>query len=53
MRAVSSYAIAIVVTAAMLAPASGAYAQTGGLAAPNVGSITSPAPVEPPYMRDP
>jgi hypothetical protein len=52
MRAVSSYATAIV-TAAMLAPGSGAYAQDSKLSVPNV-TVTAPAvPVEPPYMRDP
>jgi hypothetical protein len=51
MRAVSSYASAIV-TAAMLATGSGAYAQDSKLAVPNV-TVTAPAaPVEPPYMRD-
>jgi hypothetical protein len=53
MRAVSSCATAIVVAAAMLAPGSGAYAQAGEPAVPNVGVITPAAPVEPPYMRDP
>jgi hypothetical protein len=52
MRAVSIYATAVVVTAAMLAPASGAYAQNSQLSVPNV-TVTAPAaPVEPPYMRD-
>jgi hypothetical protein len=52
MRVVASYATAIV-TAAMLAPASGAYAQDTSPSLPNV-TITAPAaPVEPPYMRDP
>jgi hypothetical protein len=52
MRAVSSYATAVV-TAAMLAPWIGAYAQDTKLSVPNV-TVTAPAaPVEPPYMRDP
>ena len=53
MRALSSYATAVVVTAAILAPGSGVYAQAGEPAVPNIGVITSAAPVEPPYMRDP
>ena len=52
MRAVSIYATAVV-TAAMLAPSMGAYAQDSKLSVPNV-TVTAPAaPVEPPYMRDP
>jgi hypothetical protein len=52
MRVVASYATAIV-TAAMLVPASGAYAQDTSPSLPNV-TVTAPsAPVEPPYMRDP
>ena len=52
MRTVSSCAIALV-TAAITASASGAYAQDTKLSVPNV-TITAPAaPVEPPYMRDP
>ena len=51
MRAVSNYASAIV-TAAVMASASGAYAQDTKLSVPNV-TVTAPAaPVEPPYMRD-
>ena len=51
MRAVSSYASAIV-TAAMMASASGACAQDSKLSVPNV-TVTAPAAaVEPPYMRD-
>jgi hypothetical protein len=46
----SPYAAAIVM-AAMLAPASGAYAQDTKL--PNVTVTVPAAPVEPPYMRDP
>jgi hypothetical protein len=52
MRAVSSYASAIM-TAAMMASASGACAQDNKLSVPNVGVITSAAAVEPRYMRDP
>jgi hypothetical protein len=45
----SIYATAVVV-AAMLAPASGAYAQDSNLSVPNV-TVTAPAaPVEPPYV---
>jgi hypothetical protein len=53
MRALSVYATAVV-TAAMLAPWMGAYAQNSQqLSVPNV-TVTAPAaPVEPPYMRDP
>ena len=52
MRAVSIYATAIV-TAAITAWGSGAYAQDTKLSIPNV-TVTAPAvPVEPPYMRDP
>jgi hypothetical protein len=52
MRVVSIYATAIV-TAAMLAPWIGAFAQNSQLSVPNV-TVTAPAaPVEPPYMRDP
>jgi hypothetical protein len=52
MRAVSIYATAVV-TAAMLTPWMGAYAQDTKLTVPNV-TVTAPAaPVEPPYMRDP
>src|SRR5215469_1119086 len=52
MRTVSSYASAIM-TAAITALASGAYAQNSQLTVPNV-TVTAPAaPVEPPYMRDP
>jgi hypothetical protein len=52
MRAVSIYATAVV-TAAMLAPWIGAFAQNSQLSVPNV-TVTAPAaPVEPPYMRDP
>jgi hypothetical protein len=51
MRAISSYATAIV-TAAMIASASAAYAQDNKLSVPDV-IVTAPAtPVEPPYMRD-
>jgi hypothetical protein len=42
-----------IVTAAMMASASGACAQDSKLSVPNV-TVTAPAaPVEPPYMRDP
>jgi hypothetical protein len=52
MRAVSICATAVV-TAAMLTPWMGAYAQDTKLTVPNV-TVTAPAaPVEPPYMRDP
>jgi hypothetical protein len=52
MRTVSSCASALV-TAAITASASGAYAQDTKLSVPNV-TITAPAaPVAPPYMRDP
>jgi hypothetical protein len=52
MRTASSYASAIV-TAAITASASGAYAQDTKFSLPNV-TVTAPAaPVEPPYMRDP
>jgi hypothetical protein len=52
MRAVSSCAT-VIVTAAMLASGSGAYAQDNSPSLPNV-TVTAPAaPVEPPYMRDP
>jgi hypothetical protein len=52
MRAIFSYASAIV-TAAITASGSGAYAQDTKLSVPNV-TVTAPAvPVEPPYMRDP
>jgi hypothetical protein len=52
MRAVSGFAGAIV-TAAMLAPGIGAYAQDSKLSVPDV-TVTAPvAPVAPPYMRDP
>jgi hypothetical protein len=52
MRAVFRYASAIV-TAAITASGSGAYAQDTKLSVPNV-TVTAPAaPVEPPYMRDP
>jgi len=52
MRTASSYASAIV-TAAITALASGAYAQDTKFSLPNV-TVTAPAaPVEPPYMRDP
>jgi hypothetical protein len=51
MQAVSIYASAIV-TAAMMASASGACAQDSKLSVPNV-TVTAPAtPVDPPYMRD-
>src|SRR5215469_14537462 len=46
------YATAIV-TAVMLAPWMGAYAQNSQLTVPDV-TVSAPAvPVEPPYMRDP
>jgi hypothetical protein len=49
MRAVSSYVSAIV-TAAMMASASGASAQDNKLSVPNV-TVTAPAaPVAPPYV---
>jgi hypothetical protein len=52
MRTVSSCAGAIV-TMAITALASGAYAQDTKLSIPDV-TVTAPAvPVEPPYMRDP
>jgi len=51
MQAVSIYAGAIM-SAAMIASASGACAQDSKLSVPNV-TVTAPAtPVEPPYMRD-
>jgi hypothetical protein len=51
MRAVSSYASAIV-TAAMMASAGCAYAQDTKLSVPNVIVAAVAGPVEP-YMRDP
>jgi hypothetical protein len=51
MRAVSSYATAIVVTAAMLTPGIGAYAQDAKLAVPDVTVIAPAAPVPPPYVQ--
>ena len=52
MHAVSGYASAIV-TAAMLASASGAYAQDSKLFVPDVTVTALAGPFEPPYMRDP
>jgi hypothetical protein len=52
MRTVSSYASALV-TAAITASASGAYAQDTKLTVPNVTVIAPATPVEPPYMREP
>jgi hypothetical protein len=49
MRAVSSYVSAIV-TAAMMASASGASAQDSKLSVPNVTISAPAAPVEPPYV---
>jgi hypothetical protein len=51
MQVISRYACAIV-SAAMMVSASGACAQDSKLSVPNV-TVTAPAPVEPPYMRDP
>jgi hypothetical protein len=49
MRAISCYA-SVIVTAAMMASASGAYAQDNKLSIPNV-TVTAPAaPVAPPYV---
>jgi hypothetical protein len=52
MQAVSGYACAIV-TAAMMASVSSAYAQDERLKVPKVIVLAQAAPVEPPYMRDP
>ena len=52
MRAVSSYASAIM-TAAMIASASGACAQDSKLSLPDVAVMALAGPFEPPYMRDP
>ena len=53
MRTVSRYASAIV-TAAMLAPGIGAYAQDSNkLSVPDVTVAALAGPFEPPYMRDP
>jgi hypothetical protein len=52
MRAVSSYASAIM-TAAMMASASGACAQDNKLSVPDVAVMALAGPFEPPYMRDP
>jgi hypothetical protein len=51
MQVISIYTCAIV-SAAMMALAGGACAEDSKLAVPNV-TVTAPAPVEPPYMRDP
>ena len=53
MRAVSIYATAVVVTAAITASANGAYAQDTKLAVPNVTVTAPPAPVPPPYVQSP
>jgi hypothetical protein len=52
MRAVFRYACAIV-TAAVMASASGAYAQDSKLSVPDVTVAALAGPFEPPYMRDP
>jgi len=52
MQAVSSYACAIV-AAAMMASASGAWAQDARLKVPKVIVLAQAALVVPPYMRDP
>ena len=53
MRTVSRYASAIV-TAAMLAPGIGAYAQDSNkLSVPDVTVAALAGPFEPPYMRNP
>ena len=53
MRAISTYANAVIVMAAMLAQGIGAYAQDNKLSLPDVAVTALAGPFEPPYMRDP
>jgi hypothetical protein len=52
MQTFASFACGIV-AAAMMASASGAYAQGSQLSVPNLSITPAAVPVEPPYMRDP